>query len=137
MPKSRKVISVAVLVVLALLVLIPGVASAAPANGTTNAPSAGGACGSWYRIRWGDTLASIAARYGVTVSHLQSYNGIANRDRIYAGKWIRIPCVQDRHTHGHDKVSYPAKVYYYSNYYGCWGYSYYNAHYGRNIFICR
>jgi len=44
-----------------------------------------------YRIRPGDTLSGIAARYGTTAAVLAQLNGIANPNRIYAGQVIRIP----------------------------------------------
>ena len=51
-------------------------------------PSGSGA--RWYTIQSGDTLSGIAARFGTTVSRLQSLNNIPNPDRIYAGDSIRI-----------------------------------------------
>lgn len=44
-----------------------------------------------YQIRSGDTLSSIAARYGTTVSALARDNGIANPSRIFAGQTLRVP----------------------------------------------
>ena len=44
-----------------------------------------------YVVQPGDTLSSIASRYGTTVSAITSINGISNPDRIYAGTTIRIP----------------------------------------------
>lgn len=44
----------------------------------------------YYWIRWGDTLTSIARKYGTTVNALVSLNGIRNPDLIYAGTRIRI-----------------------------------------------
>jgi LysM repeat protein len=46
----------------------------------------------FYRVRAGDNLSRIAARYGVSVSWLASVNHIANPSRIYAGQWLRVPC---------------------------------------------
>ncbi len=43
-----------------------------------------------YRIARGDTLTTIAWRYGVTVGQLQQWNGIANSDRIYWGNVLTI-----------------------------------------------
>ncbi len=45
----------------------------------------------FYRIRPGDTLSGIAARFGTTAAVLAQMNGIANPNRIYAGQVIRIP----------------------------------------------
>lgn len=44
----------------------------------------------YYTIQKGDTLSGIAARFGTTVSSLQSLNGIQDPDRIYAGTRIRV-----------------------------------------------
>lgn len=46
---------------------------------------------STYRIRSGDTLSHLAARFGTTVSALARANNIANPDLIYAGASLRIP----------------------------------------------
>lgn len=43
-----------------------------------------------YTIRSGDTLSSIASRYGTTVSQLVKWNNIANPNVIYAGRTIRV-----------------------------------------------
>lgn len=44
----------------------------------------------YYTIKSGDTLSEIAARYGTSVSQLQSWNGIKNANLIYAGQKIRV-----------------------------------------------
>ncbi len=44
----------------------------------------------WYRVRWGDTLSSIAWRYGTTVWRLAQCNGLYNVNFIYAGMLLRI-----------------------------------------------
>lgn len=43
-----------------------------------------------HRVRAGETLASIARRYGVSVSVLRSFNGLEG-DRIVAGRRLAIP----------------------------------------------
>lgn len=43
-----------------------------------------------YRIKWGDTLTSIARRYGVTIQSIVDENNIANPNLIYAGSLLRI-----------------------------------------------
>ena len=48
-----------------------------------------------HRIRQGDTLSALAARYKTSVSELARVNKIANPNLIYAGKSLRIP--------GHDR----------------------------------
>src|SRR5512139_801279 len=49
-------------------------------------------CGTYYTIRWGDTLSSIAARYGTTLWAIMSANNILNANYIYAGMILYIPC---------------------------------------------
>lgn len=44
-----------------------------------------------YTIQAGDTLTSIANRYGTTVAALAAYNGIADPDVIQEGATIQIP----------------------------------------------
>lgn len=46
---------------------------------------------STYQLRFGDTLGSVARRFGVSVSALASANGISNPDRVQAGHVLRIP----------------------------------------------
>lgn len=58
---------------------------------TTRSGAAGtSAAGSYYTIRAGDTLSSIASRFGTRVQQLQRWNGIADANRIYAGRTIRV-----------------------------------------------
>lgn len=47
-------------------------------------------CPTYYHVRYGDTLYSIARRNGVTVWQLQSWNHIPNPNRIYAGQCLVI-----------------------------------------------
>lgn len=54
------------------------------------AASAGGASGSTYTVRAGDTLSSIASRYGTTTSALAQANGISNVNLIYVGQTIKF-----------------------------------------------
>jgi LysM repeat protein len=49
-------------------------------------------CGTYYTVQWGDTLSSIAARYGTTVQAIMYANNIANPNHIYAGMILYIPC---------------------------------------------
>ena len=64
---------------------IPG--SSIPASGP--APDSGGSQA--YTVRAGDTLASIAYRYGTTAWTIAAANGLANPNRIYPGQTLRIP----------------------------------------------
>ncbi len=44
----------------------------------------------YYKVQRGDTLGSIARRYGVTVSYLVNLNGINNPNLIYPGQLIKV-----------------------------------------------
>lgn len=43
-----------------------------------------------YRVKSGDTLSEIAARYGTTVNRLRSWNNLNRRRHIYAGQRLAI-----------------------------------------------
>lgn len=45
-----------------------------------------------YVVKRGDTLSSIAAKYGTTYQVLADYNGISNPNFISIGQQIKIPC---------------------------------------------
>ncbi len=53
-------------------------------------PSWGAPAGATYRVMAGDTLGSIAARFGTTWSALAALNHIANPNLIYAGQVLRL-----------------------------------------------
>jgi hypothetical protein len=106
MLKIKKLLTLVVVVILALLVVAPGVASAAPAPGRGPGYGPGyygpqpdtsyhsdykAVC--WYRVHWGDTLARIAWRYGTSFYYLAWVNHLRNPNRIYAGQYLRVPCV--------------------------------------------
>ncbi len=76
----RKTLSI-VLAVVMLTFLV----SVAPVSAT---PNEGGIV---HIVQRGDTLYSIARRYGVDASTLALYNGITNPNRIYVGQRIVIP----------------------------------------------
>jgi LysM repeat protein len=42
-------------------------------------------------VQWGEALALIASRYGVTVEAIMDANGLSNPDQIYAGQRLIIP----------------------------------------------
>lgn len=44
-----------------------------------------------YTIRQGDTLSSIARRYGTTANDLAEYNNLANKDALRIGQKLKIP----------------------------------------------
>jgi LysM repeat protein len=58
-------------------------------GGAAAAPAAGQ--GKNYVIQRGDTLLSIARRFGLTVKQLQDANNITNPDRIFPGQTLVIP----------------------------------------------
>ena len=77
-------IKLALVVSLLLLIVVlalPGIADA-------SSPSGGGF---WYLVKRGDTLASIAAKFGVTVDGIAAVNGLKSVNRIYAGTYLWIP----------------------------------------------
>ena len=76
-----KLLLVVSLILLIVVLALPGIADA-------SSPSGGGF---WYQVKRGDTLASIAARFGVTVDGLAAVNGLSNINRIYAGTYLWIP----------------------------------------------
>lgn len=47
--------------------------------------------GEEYTIKSGDTLSKIGILYGFTADELAAYNGITNKNKIQAGKTIKIP----------------------------------------------
>jgi LysM repeat protein len=53
-------------------------------------PPAAGA-GTTYTVKRGDTLSSIAARFGTTVAAIQKRNGIADPSLIHVGEVLEIP----------------------------------------------
>lgn len=61
-----------------------------PAGGTA-ASGGGGAGDGTFTVQPGDTLSSLAAQLGVSVSALAAANGVTDPDLIYAGKVMRIP----------------------------------------------
>lgn len=77
--------------------LLPTVASAAPAiaaaPSATTKPAEWGSsnCSTFYTVRFGDTLSSIAVRFGVSVQSLMDANGIWNPNRVLVGQTLCIP----------------------------------------------
>ena len=48
------------------------------------------ATGSYYTVRYGDSLSSIATKYGTSVAKLASLNGISNPNYIYVGQRLKV-----------------------------------------------
>ena len=77
----------------------PSAAPAAPAAPTPTQPPVGTSPaqsnpnGTVYTVQNGDTLTSIAAKFGTTVAAIQSSNSLANPDGISAGQKLIIPPV--------------------------------------------
>ena len=63
-----------------------------PQNNPNNWGNWNNGCGgSTYTVRHGDTLSSIARRFGLSYQELVRANGLRNPNRIYAGQTLRIP----------------------------------------------
>jgi N-acetylmuramoyl-L-alanine amidase len=66
-----------------------------PGGAPAGTPSVGApvtaSTGPTHRVRAGDSLGAVAARFGVTVRALAAANGITNPDVIVAGRVLRIP----------------------------------------------
>ncbi|MGD9694525.1 MAG: LysM peptidoglycan-binding domain-containing protein [Thermoleophilia bacterium] len=71
------------------VLVIPAGGASAPAAGTSSASTGSSAGG--YRVQPGDSLASIASRYGTTPAALAALNGLSNPNRIVAGTTLSIP----------------------------------------------
>ncbi len=54
------------------------------------ATQASGYCTQYHTVLRGQNLFRIALNYGTSVAHLQSLNGIANANRIYAGQVLCV-----------------------------------------------
>lgn len=73
-------------VFLLLLLLVLALAPQAEAESASSSTT-----GFNYTVQWGDTLSSIAVRYGTTVSAIAQANSIVNPNLIYAGQVLWIP----------------------------------------------
>ncbi len=65
--------------------------SGEPSSAPTPAPATGGPVSGVYIVQRGDTLATIAWKYGVTYPYLMQLNGLTNADQIYAGQSLTVP----------------------------------------------
>jgi plastocyanin/LysM repeat protein len=90
---SRLRIALAVAMAALAMGLFPATSYAAASDYWPPYPSNyGPAYSCSYRIRFGDTMSSLAARYGTSVGNLTQMNGVHNPNRIYAGMTMRVPC---------------------------------------------
>jgi LysM repeat protein len=69
----------------------PSAPASAPASSAPVSPTPVPSAARSYKVRSGDTLSSIAARYGTTVKALMEANGIANASLIRVGQVLIIP----------------------------------------------
>ena len=70
---------------------IPCGGCSSPPHGYTPPPP----CGVTHVVRWGETLYSIARRYGTCVQAIRQANGLWNPNYIWAGQRLYIPCGMD------------------------------------------
>ena len=87
--KSRMLLTIVALVVLASLVVVPA-ASAAPVAGNYGGYDHGKMCA--YRVEYGDTLSKIAWRYHTSVWYLRELNHLPNPNCIYENQLLFVPC---------------------------------------------
>lgn len=77
---------------------VPGSSGKVIAAASSYVPFAGGSasvsCSNPYTVRVGDTLSAIAARCGVTVSNLKSFNSLGDRSILRPGQTLSIPVVE-------------------------------------------
>lgn len=61
----------------------------------------------YYRVRRGDTLTEIAAKFDVEVSELQTWNGLGNSTRVGIGRKLRVRAPQDQAGNGNAPAAKP------------------------------
>ncbi|HWO72948.1 MAG TPA: LysM domain-containing protein, partial [Dehalococcoidia bacterium] len=69
-----------------LVIPVPGGGS----EPLVSAPAPAAPTATTYTVQPGDTLSGIAARFGTTVSHLATVNGLANPNLISVGQVLRL-----------------------------------------------
>lgn len=72
---------------------IPGNAAPNPNPQPQPHPQPGTGAGFYYTVKWGDTLGSIAGKFGVSIFRIIYANGLTNANFIYAGTVLWIPGV--------------------------------------------
>ncbi|MBA2322012.1 MAG: LysM peptidoglycan-binding domain-containing protein [Deltaproteobacteria bacterium] len=74
--------------------IVPGQKLAVNSSGGTGSSGSSSSSSSGsttkYTVKKGDTLSTIAAKYGVTTAQIQSWNGIKNASSIYAGQVLSV-----------------------------------------------
>ena len=81
-------VRIIVVVAVLLLAMLPQALAAGPAELNASPQTSGSTT---HVVQAGETLAIIAARYGVTVQAIVSANNIANANIIYVGQRLQIP----------------------------------------------
>ena len=71
--------------------IIAGSTLAIPGASGAPAPAPGAPSGTTYVVKAGDTLASIAKRFGTTAKSLQAANGIKNPNVVVIGRTLTVP----------------------------------------------
>lgn len=64
---------------------------AIPADAESTRPEPVDSAQLYHVVRWGETLSSIAQRYGVTLEALMQANGLLSPDFVYAGQGLIVP----------------------------------------------
>lgn len=73
-------------------------ATKAKAAATKAQPKAAAPKTTTYKVKSGDNLGAIAAKYGTTVSAIQAANGMGKKTNIRAGQTLKIPAKQAKKT---------------------------------------
>jgi LysM repeat protein len=114
--KVRSIVTFVLLAILLAAVLAINPASAIAASQSSRALQAVAPAqsGCTYTVRPGETLYSIAMRYGTTVYYLAQSNSLYNPNWIYAGMRLRVPCGGVTYPPGHGDGFPPSGI---CNYY--------------------
>ncbi len=91
-PLGRTTLAYSLALVMALIILLPGTALAQGGQPWSAPAQQSGSSGQVYYVQFGDTLSSIALRFGVTVEELMRANGLRNPNFVYVGQALTIPC---------------------------------------------
>lgn len=94
---SRLHIALAIVIAALAIGVFPATANAEGVNYWPPYPSSYGCS---YMIHFGDTMSSVAVRYGTSVWSLARLNGTQNPNLIYAGMAMRVPCAPGGYSYG-------------------------------------